>query len=137
MKLVLRFFDKESWSYYAIIVVIIPIILLLLLTKKLDVQDMIFLSLLGMMEGDLFPKIIMTGFLNFLVFKPTTEWIQRSVIYVVSIVLMNEVKMNNVVHRMIMKSEELQLIIKIVVTIWMSYILYSIMSELLNRWRNV
>ena len=127
--MILKFFDKESWSYYAIIVVMIPIILLLLVTKKLDVQAMIFLSLLGMMEGDLLAKMIMTAFLNLLVFKPNIEWIKRSAIYLVSIVLMSKVKMNNVLHRMIMKSEVLQLIIKIVIAIWMSYILYSIMSE--------
>ena len=60
MELRLVFFDKKSWSYHATILVIIPIALLLLLTGRLGVQDMIFLSLLGMMKGNLLPKAIMT-----------------------------------------------------------------------------
>jgi len=133
----LVFFDKKSWSYHATILVIIPIALLLLLTGRLGVQDMIFLSLLGMMKGNLLPKTLMTGFLCLLVFVPTAGWIKRSAIYVLSIVLMDGIRMDNVVERTIMKSQVLQLIIKLLIVAWMGFISYSIISDVYHKWSNV
>ena len=126
MQVVLRFFSDERWSYYALVLVIIPAALLVLFTRGISIQDMVFLSLLGMMKGTLLPKILLTGFLCLLVFTPTTGWVKRSMIYVVSIVLMNQIKMNNMVHRMIMSSEILQFVLAVVIAVWMGYISYSI-----------
>ena len=129
MEVVLRFFSDKRWSYHALVLVMIPIALLLLITRGLSIQDMIFLSLLGMMKGTLLPKILFTGFLCLLVFAPTVGWIERSVIYVMAVVLMNQVKMNNVVHRTIMSSDTLQSVANVVIAIWMGYISYSIIWD--------
>ena len=129
MEVVFRFFSDKRWSYHALVLVMIPIALLLLLTRGLSIQDMIFLSLLGMMQGDLLPKILFTGFLSLLVFKPTVGWIERSMIYVASVVLMNQVKMNNAVHRTIMSSEILQFVLNVIIAVWMGYISYSIIWD--------
>ena len=69
-----RFFDKEVWSFYATLNVIIPLVLFKVLNFEINSQAMIFMSLLAMMQGDLLPKVLFTGFLNSLVFEPTWEW---------------------------------------------------------------
>ena len=130
MQVELVFFDNEMWSYHAFLLVIIPIVLLLLSTGELTIQDMIFLSLLGMMKGDLLPKIVLTVFLCLLVFVPTVGWLTRSTLYMASVLLMDRVKMNNVVHRAIMNSTVLQLPIKILIAVWMGYISCSIISDM-------
>ena len=137
MELIFRFFDKKFWSYYATINVVIPTVLILLLQGSMTTQDLIFVSLMGMMEGNIYSKIIMTGFLNFLVFEPDISWIKRSIVYVVSIVLMDTVKQNNSIHKAIMKSELLQMIMNIIIVLWMGYILYVILYKLYKYGRKI
>ena len=128
MELILRFFDKEKWSFNATINVLIPIILFLLAGQKLDLQALIFMSLIGMMEGDLLSKIMMTGFLNFLVYKPTTEWIMRSIIFVVSVIIINYIPQNdkNPLYKLVTSSEIAKWVMRIIILIWMCYIGYLI-----------
>lgn len=130
MELVFRFFDKKTWSYYATINVLIPTTLIFLTQGYMSTQDLIFVSLLGMMEGSIISKILMTGFLNFLVFRPTVSWIKRSIIYVISIILMNMVKQNNKIHKAVMESKSLQFLMDIIITAWMCYIMYVILYKL-------
>ena len=138
MELVFRFFDNKSWSYYATINVVIPTILILLSQGYMGTQDLIFVSLLGMMEeGNIYSKILMTGFLNFLVFMPNIAWIKRSIIYVVSIILMNNVSRNNILYKTVMGSKLLQLFLNIVITLWMGYILYVILYKLYKYGRTL
>jgi capsular polysaccharide biosynthesis protein len=68
---------------------------------------------------------------------PTAGWIKRSAIYVLSIVLMDGIRMDNVVERTIMKSQVLQLIIKLLIVAWMGFISYSIISDVYHKWSNV
>jgi len=128
MELIFRFFDKEKWSFNATINVLIPFILFLLTEQKLDLQALIFMSLIGMMEGDLLSKIIMTGFLNFLVYKPTTEWIIRSIIFVVSVIIINYIPQNdkNPLYKLVTSSEIAKWMMRIIIFIWMCYIAYLI-----------
>tara|TARA_Y100001958_G_C21227869_1_gene553322 strand:+ start:239 stop:676 length:438 start_codon:yes stop_codon:yes gene_type:complete len=135
MKLTFRFFDKKIWSYYATINVVIPTVLILILQGNMSTQDLIFVSLMGMMEGNIYSKIIMTGFLNFLVFEPDIAWIKRSMVYVVSIALMDTVKQNNSIHKAIMKSELLQMLMNIIIVLWMGYILYVILGKLYKLYK--
>ena len=51
MELTFRFFDRKIWSYYATINVVIPTVLILILQGNMTTQDLIFVSLMGMMEG--------------------------------------------------------------------------------------
>lgn len=137
MELILRFFDKKTWSYYATINVMIPLILLIIFERTVSIQDMIFISILGMMEGNIYSKIIATGFLNFLVFKPNFLWIRRSIIYVVAIIMMNRIKKNNVIHRTIMNSTNLQFLMNIIIALWMCYIMYIILLRLYKHGRKI
>lgn len=137
MELILRFFDKKTWSYYATINVLIPLILLIIFERTVSIQDMIFISILGMMEGNIYSKIIATGFLNFLVFKPNFLWIRRSIIYVVAIIMMNRIKKNNVIHRTIMNSTNLQFLMNIIIALWMCYIMYIILLRLYKHGRKI
>ena len=130
MELTFRFFDKRNWSYYATINVMIPTILILLSQGYMSTQDLIFVSLMGMMEGSLTSKILMTVFLNFLVFQPDVAWIKRSVIYVISIIFMNMINQNNIIHKTIMGSEPLQVVMNAIIAIWMCYIMYVILYKL-------
>ena len=77
-----------------------------------------------MMEGDLLSKIIMTGFLNFLVYKPTTEWIMRSIIFVVSVIIINYIPQNdkNPLYKLVTSSEIAKWVMRIIILIWMCYI---------------
>jgi len=137
MELIFRFLDKRRWSYHATIIVIIPTVLILLTQGYMSTQDLIFVSLMGMMEGNIYSKILVTGFLNFLVFKPDVAWIKRSVIYVISIVLMNMVKQNNIIHKAVMKSKSLQLLMDIIIVSWMCYIMCVILYKLYKYGREI
>jgi hypothetical protein len=130
MELTFRFFDKENWSFYATLNVLIPLFLFIIFNQRIDLQALIFMSLLGMMEGDLLPKIIFTGFLNFLVYNPSNEWVIRSSIFVVSVYLMNLVKINNPIQKFVMNSEPLQWLLRILILLWMLYIFFIIYSSL-------
>ena len=130
MELTFRFLDKENWSFYGTLNVLIPLFLFIIFKQRIDLQALIFMSLLGMMEGDLLPKILFTGFLNFLVYNPSNEWVFRSTIFVVSVYLMNFVKINNPIHKFVMNSEPLQWLLRIVILCWMLYIFFIIYSSL-------
>ena len=95
MELIFRFFDKEEWTTYGTLNVIIPLVIFILFRQKLTASLLIFMSLLGMMHGDLLAKILFTGFLNFLVFENSLAWIGRSILLVISVVLMHMVPYKN------------------------------------------
>ena len=118
-----RFLDKESWSYYATLNVFIPLILFKIMNFDINSQAMIFMSLLAMMQGDLLPKILFTGFLNFLVFEPNMNWVYRSMIYVFSIIAFHYIPMENPVNEFIIKYKIVQYILIVTIMIWMFYIM--------------
>ena len=68
MNISFRFFDKESWSIYGVHKTFLILMFFILLKVNLTPTILIFMSLLAMMEGQLFDKIIFTGFLNLLVY---------------------------------------------------------------------
>lgn len=136
MNLKLKFFDKESWSFYGTINVLIPLLLFIIFQQQLNTEALIFMSILGMMDGPLESKIIFTGFLNFLVFKPSRSWIIRSILLVISVYLMDLVKYNNKVHKTVMSNEYLKMILRIIIFIWMSYILFIILFPL-YKWKKI
>ena len=137
MEIILRFFDKKTWSYFATINVLIPVILLIIIQKRLGIQEMIFVSLMGMMDGNIYSKVIFTGFLNLLVFKPDIYWVIRSIIYIISIALMNTVEKNNTIQRVIMNYTTLQYIMNLIITIWVCYIMYNILLKLYKYGRKI
>ena len=132
MKLVLKFFDKESWSALGTVRVLIPFILFIITRQELNVMSLVFMSILGMMDGSLLAKIIFTGFLCFLVYEPTKEWIIRSVLYVISVLLMDRINNADFITR----NTILLYIFRLVVLVWMCYILYLIMFPI-TKWKKL
>ena len=124
MELKLKFFDKEEWSMYGTVNVMIPFLLLIVLQQKISYDTLILASIIGMMKGDLIPKIIFTGFLNFLVYEKNIEWIFRSILFVVSTFIIHFIPYNNIVHKTVMNNNILLWIMRSIVLIWMCYIFY-------------
>lgn len=124
MELKLKFFDKEEWSMYGTINVMVPFLLLIVLQQKISYDTLILASIIGMMKGQLIPKIIFTGFLNFLVYEKNIEWIFRSILFVVSTFIIHFIPYNNIVHKTVMNNNILLWIMRSIVLIWMCYIFY-------------
>ena len=134
MELIFRFFDKEEWSIYGTLNVIIPLVIFILFRQKLTASLLIFMSLLGMMHGDLLAKILFTGFLNFLVFENSLAWIGRSILLVVSVVLMHMVPYKNQVHMAVYNNELGMNMTRAAIIMWISYILYLILKPLYKKY---
>jgi hypothetical protein len=81
------------------------------------------MSILAMMQGKLVPKILMTGFLNFLVFEPNLKWVIRSIIYVVSTIIFHNIPLDHVAHKFIMRNTVVKYILFAVILVWMIFIL--------------
>lgn len=134
MKLTFKFLDKEEWSIYATINVAIILLLFLVTGQKINVESLVFMSLLGMMEGPILEKIIFIGFLNFLVYKPNYNWIIRSILYIIAIVLINYIPYNNIVQKTIENNMVFLNIFRGIVGVWMVYILYKIIYPI-SKWK--
>lgn len=134
MELIFRFFDKEEWSTYGTLNVIIPLVIFILFRQKLTASLLIFMSLLGMMHGDLLAKILFTGFLNFLVFENSLAWIGRSILLVISVVLMHMIPYKNPLHITVYNNELGMNMTRAAIIIWMSYILYLILKPLYKKY---
>ena len=122
MKLTFKFFDKLEWSIYGTICVLIPFLLLILFKIPLTSENLIFASLIGMMQGEILARILFTGFLNFLVYKPTLEWIIQSNIFVLSCILTYYIPFS--VHKVISQNHILTMLFRFVIISWMIYIFY-------------
>jgi hypothetical protein len=137
MELIFRFLDKKYWSFYGTLNVFIPLILFIIFQQIINLEALIFMSLIGMMDGDLLSKILFTGFLNFLVYCPSYEWVIRSLIFVISVCIIDNIKLNNPVHKKVMESELLQWLLTIIITIWMLYIFYILYISLKFKNNNI
>ena len=124
MEIKLKFFDKEEWSMYGTINVIIPFLLLIFLRQRISYDTLILASIIGMMKGDLIPKIIFTGFLNFLVYEKNIQWVFRSIIFVISTFIIHYIPYNNIVHQTVMNNNLLLWVMRTIIFIWMCYIFY-------------
>jgi len=122
MKINFKFLDKEEWSMYATLNTIIPFLLLLITKQKINLKNIIFSSIVNMMEGDLLPKILFTGFLNFMTMKNNINWVIQSIIYVLSVFISHFIPYNNPVHKFVYKNEFVKYIFIITIVIWMLFI---------------
>ena len=136
MELIFKFFDKEEWSVHGTLRTVIPFVLLIIAQLKLDALTLIFISLMGMMKGGIVPKVLFVGFLNFLVFEPTKEWLMKSIIYVISVILMDFVKYGNRVERKILNNKTLMILFRVLIAGWIGYILYLIFYPI-DKWKSL
>ena len=91
---------------------------------------MIFSSLICMMDGDLLPKVLFVGFLNFLVMEDNIDWIIQSWVYVLSVLIIHHIPYDNFVHKLVYTNSTVSLILKCLIVVWMLKIGYDILKTL-------
>ena len=129
MKLTFKFLDKEEWSMYGTLNTLIPFLSLLILRQKINFKNMIFSSIICMMEGDLLPKILFTGFLNFMTMENNMNWVIQSIIYVLSVIIIHHIPYNNPLHKFVYKNNLVNYIFIIAILVWMYFILKDIFNN--------
>ena len=129
MKISFKFLDKEEWSMYGTLNTIIPFTALLLTKQKINLKNLIFASIISMIEGDLLPRILFTGFLNFLTMENNENWIIQSIIYVLSVITTYYIPYNNPVHKIVYKNNIVKNIFIIAILIWMFFIFKFIIEN--------
>ena len=122
MKLTFKFLEKEEWSMFGTLNTFIPLILTIITKQKVDLKNMILSSVICMMDGDLLPKILFTGFMNFMLMKETKSWVIQSFIYVISVIIIHQIKYNNFIHKLGYQNEILKTILSLLIVIWMARI---------------
>ena len=133
MQLTFRFLDIEKWSLHGTLRTVIPFLLFLVLKLKLNVKSLVLMSLLGMMKGSLLSKLIMTCFINFMIYEPTKQWLINFVVYLISVLLMDRVTFENDLEKMIYNNGLFMWIFRLIIIIWMGYILHKIILPF-NKW---
>ena len=122
MKLTFKFLEKEEWSMFGTLNTFIPLILTIITKQKVDLKNMILSSVICMMDGDLLPKILFTGFMNFMLMEETKNWVIQSFIYVISVIIIHQIKYNNFIHKLGYQNEILKTILSLLIVIWMARI---------------
>lgn len=126
MKVNFKFLDIEKWSIFATTNTIIPFLLLILTKRKINLKNIVFISILNMMEGELLPKILFTGFLIFMTMGNDLNWIIESLIYVLSVIIIHFIPYNNPIHRFVYENDFIRYIFIIAIIIWMLFIFREI-----------
>lgn len=114
-----KFLDVEKWSLFATLNTFIPLILTILAKQDFDLKNMIVSSIISMMEGDLLPKILFTGFINFILMKENKKWIIKSSIYVLSIIIIHHIQFDNKLHQLSYENQFIKYILIILIILWM------------------
>ena len=133
MQLTFRFLDIEKWSLHGTLRTLIPFLLFLVLKLKLDVKSLVLMSLLGMMKGSLLPKLIITCFLNFMVYEPTKQWLTNFIVYLVSVIAMDYIKYENSLETTLYNNDLFMWIFRLIILGWIGYLLHKIILPF-NKW---
>ena len=134
MELTLKFLDIEKWSLHGTLRTLIPFLLFLVLKLKLDVKSLVLMSILGMMKGSLLIKLIFTCFLNFMIYKPTQQWLTNFIVYLVSVILMDYIKYQNSLETLLYSNTLFMWIFRLIIIGWIGYLLHKIILPL-NKWK--
>jgi len=126
MKLQLQFFDEEEWSIYGFLNCF-PGYILLLLFKLLTPARFIIASIIGMLSGDLLARIMFIGFLLFMIYQRNKESIISSVILIIATIISFYIPYKHKLHMLIYNSPVLMWIMRILIFIGMSYLVYYIL----------
>ena len=128
MEIKFIFFDKENWSIYATINTTIILTLLLLTRQKLDLKTLIAASLMGMMKGDIIPRLIFTGFLSIFLYNKSLQWVGETLILLFSNVITSNIAYNNSIQQIISNSPVFLWIFRFVILGWFIYI-FKLMNK--------
>ena len=129
MKINIKFLDKIEWSMYATLNTIIPFVFLLLTRQNINLKNIVFSSIINMMEGDLLPKILFTGFINFMTMENNINWVIQSIIYIISVIIVHHIPYNNKLHQITYKNNFVKYILFIAIVFWMSFIFKEILNN--------
>ena len=130
MKLNFKFLDTEPWSMFGTTNTLVPLGLTVLLQQKVDLRNMIFSSLICMMDGDLVSKVLFVGFLNFMVMEARIDWVIQSCLYVLSVLLIHLfLPYDNALHKFVYTNALASSIFKSLIVLWMLRIGYLIMEQ--------
>ena len=132
MKLIFKFLDTEKWSMFGTINTLVPFLLTLLFQQQVDLRNMVFSSVICMMDGQLLPKILFVGFLNFMVMEENINWVIQSCIYVASVFIIHHIPYNNFIHKFVFTNTVASSIFKILIVLWMLRIGYDIYYKVQN-----
>jgi hypothetical protein len=109
---------------------LVPLGLTVLLQQKVDLRNMIFSSLICMMDGDVVPKVLFVGFLNFMVMEGRIDWVIQSGLYVLSVLLIHLfLPYDNALHKFVYTNALASSIFKSLIVLWMLRIGYLIMEQ--------
>ena len=136
MKLNFKFLDTVKWSMFGTINTLVPFLLTLLFQQQVDLRNMIFSSLICMMEGQLLPKILFVGFLNFMVMEDNINWIIQSCIYVASVFIIHHIPYDNFIHKFVLTNPIALLTFEILIVLWMLRIGHDIFYQLVSIWKH-
>jgi len=136
MKLNFKFLDTEKWSMFGTINTLVPFLLTILFQQQVDLRNMIFSSLICMMEGQLLPKILFVGFLNFMVMEDNINWIIQSCIYVASVFIIHHIPYDNFIHKFVLTNPIALLTFQILIVLWMLRIGHDIFYKLASIWKH-
>ncbi len=139
MKLIFKFLDAEKWSMFGTINTLVPLFLTLLLGQQVDLRNMIFSSLICMMDADLLPKVLFVGFLNFMVMEDRIDWVITSSIYVVSVLLIHHIQYDNALHQFVSTNAIASSIVKSLIVLWMlriGYFIFDQSASIVNKYNN-
>ena len=123
------FLDKEQWSIYATLNVALILLLFLIAKRNVTYQIMILMSLVGMMKGNLLPKIIYTCFLSFLIYDNSHEWKYNNGLLIIGVVITHYIKQNHFMHTFIWNNTFFLWIFRAVVMIWILIICKCMVSQ--------
>ena len=117
-----RFLDQEHWSVYATINCSIILILLILCKQTLDLHTLIIVSLLGMMQGNLISKLIFTGFLSSVLFRKNMQWVSKTIIFLISVIIISYIPFNNYLQNIILNNTLFLWLFRLLILGWFIYI---------------
>ena len=115
-------------SMYGTLNTIIPFTALLLTKQKINFKNLIFSSIICMMEGDLLPKILFTGFLNFMTME-NNENHNSKYNLCLSVIIIHHIPYNNPLHQFVYKNNIVKYIFIIAILVWMYFIFKDIFDN--------
>ena len=124
-----EYLSHESWSVYATLN-IVPLFLCMYYLGNINLQSMVMMSLIGMMKGTFAERFLFSIFLcSIMPNKPKSLWVRNSMIYVIYASMLFYSPQNTHIHKTIESNYAAMSIFRIVIIIWMFYVLQLLVEK--------
>tara|TARA_Y100000768_G_scaffold378207_1_gene352356 strand:+ start:26 stop:415 length:390 start_codon:yes stop_codon:yes gene_type:complete len=124
-----RFFDREHWSVYATIQAFIILSVFSFGVNINRLETLVFSSLIAMLQGDLFAKLIFTFFLSLIVWSKN-EFKIGSLLTILAVLITDKISLNNRVHKLFYSNVLLLNVVRIAIVAWFIYILFLLRKKI-------